>query len=155
VFNSRWTDIRDGILNLVLQSRKTSAVGDSGSTFLIGKHHHKAAETFVQNGQILVEMIQDLMMEVESLRAALAELTQKLDLEEDPYARAYLETARLSHNSAGPLSGQDKLLELFYPWNKEDDGRNWREAIMMRRLGLSEEEIGDFKREAAQAEMYT
>jgi hypothetical protein len=110
---------------------------------------------------VLVAMVLDLMMEVEALRAAhLAPDVSACDTEAG-YARAYKDTAYLTHNSSGPSSGLDKLLGLFYPAEADTrrsasgEQRTWRECLMLRRLGFSEEQVRVYKEEAARAETFT
>ena len=105
--------------------------------------------------EILATMVFDLLTEVEALRKVVLEARQPA------YGRAYEETVYLTHNSAGPSSGLEKLLALFYPRESEDgdDGRaeqrTWRECLLLRRLGLSEEEILAYKERAQKAEFFT
>src|SRR5262249_11571828 len=60
----------------------------------------------------LRELVIALLMEVEALRAAnlAAAKSAGAALKDSDYARAYMETALLTHNSAGPSSGLEKLL---------------------------------------------
>jgi hypothetical protein len=95
------------------------------------------------------------MIEVEALRAAVILGKGEASAKESHYARAYLETAHLTHNSAGPSSGFDKLLDLYYPAHTDSEDRSWREVLMLRRLGFSEVDIDQFKREAKRAELYS
>ena len=111
-----------------------------------------AAVSADQRIETLERIALDLMMEVESLRAAVLGLSRghpadqtEEALAHDPggvpgphteYGHAYLETAWRSHWSAGTSSGADKLLELFYP-----TGSDMREILFLRRLGYSEVQI--------------
>src|SRR6266540_1591227 len=65
--------------------------------------------------EVLFEMVCDLLMEVEALPEALLQSAAGSGGKESAYARAYREIALLTHNSAGPSSGLDKLLARFYP----------------------------------------
>lgn len=81
--------------------------------------------------------------------------------EDSAYGRAYRDTAYLTHNSCGPSSGVEKLLALFYllaaggQGMGRSDARAWRESLMLRRIGFSEEEVSAYKREAEEAEIST
>jgi hypothetical protein len=99
---------------------------------------------------LLVSMVLALLMEVEALREAFLELDSTTSGAKAGYSRAYRDTAYLTHNCAGPSGGLDKLLGLFYP--QEPD---WRECLMLRRLGFSEEQIRVYKAEAQQAHVFT
>jgi len=59
---------------------------------------------------LLLSMVIDLMMEVEALRAALLAMESGTPDAKAGYSRAYRDTAYLTHNSAGPSGGLDKLL---------------------------------------------
>lgn len=101
-------------------------------------------------------MIFDLLVEVEALRETLA--TAAGNAGRSAYARAYERSAYLTHNAAGPSSGWEKMLDRFYSnAQADDDGgrRGWRECLMLRRLGLSEEEIQAYRANARSAEMFT
>jgi hypothetical protein len=64
--------------------------------------------------EVLFAMVCDLLMEVEALRETLLRSNTGSGRKESAYARAYREIALLTHNSAGPSSGLDKLLARFY-----------------------------------------
>jgi hypothetical protein len=110
---------------------------------------------------VLVAIVFDLLMEVEALRKAV--LASKLGVggKASAYGRAYEETAYLTHNACGPSSGLEKLLALFYPRVAEEDGqswqgrRTWRECLLLRRLGFSDEQVRAYKEAAEQAETFT
>lgn len=110
---------------------------------------------------VLVAMVLDLLMEIESLRAAhLAADSTAPDARAD-YPRAYRDTAYLTHNCSGPSGAIGKLLSLFYPAeagpdrNAVGEQRTWRESLMLYRLGFSAEQIRVYKEEAKRAEFYT
>ena len=111
--------------------------------------------------EALVAMVFDLLIEVEALRKVV--LASKLGVggKTSAYGRAYEETVYLSHNACGPSSGLEKLLALFYPQKAEKDGqswperRTWRECLLLRRLGFTEEEVRAYKEAAEQAETFT
>ncbi len=123
--------------------------------------------------ETLERLVLDLMMEVEALRSSVIKLSTLVSnppetesaLDESPagvsgshsiYGRAYLEAAWLTHWSAGPSSGMDKLLELFYG-NKSPSQRagRWREVAMLVRLGYTDEQIRQFIDSATTAEQST
>jgi len=95
----------------------------------------------------LTTLVLDLLAEVEALRQAQAG--------ECHYRDAYRAACLLTHNSTGPTSGWEKLIERYYPTKPSADGRVWRESIMMRRLGFTPKEIEEYQREAGEAEFYT
>jgi hypothetical protein len=97
--------------------------------------------------EALTTLLLDLLNEVEALRQAQA---TKSD-----YRDAYRASCLLTHNSAGPSSGWEKLIERYYPRQQASDGRVWRESLMMRRLGFTPAEIDAYQREAEEAETYT
>jgi hypothetical protein len=108
----------------------------------------------------LVTAVLQLMMEVEALREALINLEGGRKGNGSVYGRAYRETAYLTHNSAGPTSGLAKLIAQFQPSDVEQhpgdpEPRAWTETQMLRRLGFSEEDIGAYRKEALEAEMFT
>jgi len=109
--------------------------------------------------QALTEVVFDLLAEVEALR----ELTIRNQGgqtagKESAYGRAYEDTAVLMHDSGGPTSGMQKLIERFYPEFEETvrpgwaEKRAWRECLMMQRLGFTEAQIAEYKRTALQVE---
>ena len=111
--------------------------------------------------EVLVALVFDLLLEVEALRAALLSSDAGTAGKASAYARAYQDTAYLTHNACGPSSGLEKLLALYYPQAAESDDqtwgerRTWRECLFLRRLGFSEEEIRAYKEAAAHAETFT
>jgi hypothetical protein len=123
---------------------------------LLSSHHSEVPPD--PRTEALVAVVLDLLMEVEALRAVLL-ASDDGGRNRAAYRRAYQETAYLTHNACGPSSGIDKLLALFYPERVEEkrghEVRTWRECVMLRRLGFSEEEITRYKEAARQAEMFT
>jgi hypothetical protein len=95
----------------------------------------------------LTRVVLDLLLEVEALREA--------QTANRNYRDAYRATCLLTHNSAGPSSGWEKLIECYYPYDKTADGRVWRESIMMRRLGFTPAECSEYEKDAREAETYT
>lgn len=100
--------------------------------------------------EALTAMVFDLLVEVEALRATALKLESGSQGANSVYGQAYRETAYRSHSSAGPSTGSEKMLGLFYP-SKEP----CRELLMLRRLGFSEEEIHSFQHAALDAETLT
>jgi hypothetical protein len=105
------------------------------------------AAALARRVEALTTLVVDLLAEVEALRQA--QVTQPA------YRDAYRDVSLLTHDSTGPSSGWDKLLDRYYPREPSPDGRAWRESLMMRRLGFSAAEIEAYQREAEQAETYT
>jgi hypothetical protein len=121
--------------------------------------------------EALVKLVLDLLMEVEALREGLVQACDETRGERAQYGydcrcpgefpekaryqRAYLDTAYLIHNAAGPASGFEKLLARFYPDDTTASGRRWREVLMLERLGFTKEEIERFKDAATEAKWFT
>ena len=123
--------------------------------------------------EVLGQVVLDLLMEVEALRRAVQDLSDRAgprDVGDDAldgrdgshgprtaYAAAYAGTAWLTHCAAGPSGGWEKLLETYYGGtsgrNRPPDG--WRECLMLKRLGLSDAEVAEYMASASQAETYT
>ena len=97
--------------------------------------------------EALTTLALNLMAEVEALRQA--------HVADRAYRDAYLDTCLLTHNSAGPTSGWHKLLGRYLPDERGSDGRVWREAVMLERLGATSAEIEEFQRRAEEMEQYT
>jgi hypothetical protein len=111
----------------------------------------------------------DLMMEVESLRMAVLELTAEKPsapvddvLAEDGhgvpgphsiYGKAYIDAGWESHCSVGPSCGAEKILGRFYSLGQKS--HDLREVIMLRRLGYTDEAIAKYVDQAMQAETYS
>ena len=105
----------------------------------------------------LVVVALDLLVEVEALREVVMRLSAGAisDPSMAPYLAGYRETAFLSHNSAGPSSGLEKVIARFYPKKRDPDGRTWREGVLLERLGMAEAEFEAYKARAKEAEYYT
>lgn len=119
--------------------------------------------------EALRNLVLDLLVEVEALRSALAQMQaggagtpvhsgydipchdETLADGKAAYPAAYVDAAYVLHNAAGPTDGVEKLLARFYPTNTEEP----REGLMMRRLGFSESEVGRFVTAAEQAECFS
>lgn len=106
--------------------------------------------------QALIELVLDLAVEVEALRAAVIDGGDSRVLA--AYRSAYAATAMLPHDASGPAGGVHKLLERFYPDEQTEEwgeATSWREALMLRRLGASPEEIAAWQAEAREAQTFT
>lgn len=104
----------------------------------------------------LVALVKELVREVEALRAvAVARETRDGSTS---YRDHYRETSLLSHNSAGIGGGEEKVLRRFIPINNSElptAHSPLPEAMMLRRLGLSDDEIEDYVREVKRVSRYT
>jgi hypothetical protein len=98
----------------------------------------------------LRQLVLDLMIEVESLRAVqLARPPAELAA----YRRAYEQTVLQSHNSAGPWSGVHRIFWAWYGYHDPpamtfegfEDGIR-REVALLRRMGATEGELADHVR---------
>jgi hypothetical protein len=104
-----------------------------------------STESLAKQVDVLREMVFDLVLEVEALRAERVAWASKTG--DATYAEAYMETASRAHNSAGVVPGWTKLLIHFYGWkdqSAETGGRRLYELVLLRRLGVSEERLRDF-----------
>lgn len=103
--------------------------------------------------EVLKDLVFALLMEVEALRSGLMEESQArgVTLKNSSYGRAYLSTALLTHNAAGPSGGVEKLLERWVSRRTTSNGISSREVLMLMRLGYSQEELENY---AAEAESY-
>lgn len=101
-----------------------------------------------------------LLMEVETLRATLLEesIAKGENLRNSIYAKNYISTALLTHDSTGPTGGLHKLLHTWLysePQSYSSQDLYMREILMLRRLGFSEAEIEGYKKEAEEHEART
>ena len=101
----------------------------------------------------LVTLLFRLTTEVEALREALSSPETPESVRE-AYRQAYARTAVLSHNSAGPSGGTEKVLRKFFPRENSDD-RFTSELAMMKRLGATPEELQALRDKMEEVEMYT
>jgi hypothetical protein len=101
----------------------------------------------------LVALLFRMTMEIEALREALSSPATPEAVRE-AYRHAYARTAVLSHNSAGPTGGAEKVLRQFLPWEASDD-RFCSELVMMKRLGATPEEQQALRDKLEEVEMYT
>jgi hypothetical protein len=122
--------------------------------------------------EVLGRLVLDLLMEVEALRRAVMELSARAGPMEKGenihdgnrhgltgprtvYAEAYIDTAWLIHWSAGPSDGWEKLLAEYYSRATGSKWDEWRECVMLKRLGFSEADIAKYKESARAAETCT
>jgi hypothetical protein len=113
--------------------------------------------------RLLTLMVLDLFVEVEALRTAVSGKSSRivpgidpsLAAGKSPYQTAYLNTVYLTHNSAGPSSGVEKLLARFYPSSREMAAGSLRESSVLRDLGFSEDEVARYINAARKAETFT
>jgi hypothetical protein len=153
-------------------SRLVEDIGQEVDSYMLDKTQREILKTLFMPGSakeaegdpriaVLVAMVFDLLMEVEALRTVVSASKLGVGGKDSAYGRAYQETAYLTHNACGPSSGVEKLLALFYPRQAEEEGlgwrerRTWRECLLMRRLGFSDDEVRAYKEEAEQAETFT
>ncbi|WP_224369143.1 hypothetical protein [Hyalangium versicolor] len=101
----------------------------------------------------LVTLLLRMTTELEALREALSSPETPESVRE-AYRKAYERTAVLSHNSAGPTGGAEKILRTFFPWEGRDD-RFAPELEMMKRLGATPEEQEALRDKMEEVEMYT
>ncbi len=123
----------------------------------------------VRRIHLLEDLVQNLLREVEALRAAMIELggRQPAQVSENAlddeaagvagphsiYGKAYLEAAWLSHWSAGTTSGYDKLRALFSEPSSRVNA--FPEIAMLQRLGYSAEQIQQYVQSVQAAETCT
>jgi hypothetical protein len=113
---------------------------------------HGRSMSLEQRVRALTEVIADLLVEIEALR----NLQLQDPLTRERYRLAYDEAAMLSHSSVGPSAGREKLVELFCATKLQpDQAPRPREALMLKRLGCTDEDIADFEQRAATAETCT
>lgn len=111
--------------------------------------------------RLLTLLVIELLREVEALREAQINESQAKGIppKNSYYGKAYKETALLTHNSAGPSGGIDKLLALWDGYSEQVPqsryGSFLREILMLERLGFTEEEIKQYIRETEFLEQLT
>lgn len=112
--------------------------------------------------QMLTELVFELLREVEALRAAQINQAESQGIapKESDYGKAYVNTALLTHNSAGPSGGLDKLLALWFGWTNQHIPRTHRrflarEVLILKRLGFTEQEITEYIKTAENFERRT
>ena len=99
------------------------------------------------------KIIFHLIREVHALRETAIQSSRKDDIspKDSLYGKIYKETCVLSYNSAGTLSGEDKIL---LDWFNNYDGLP-DEVIMLRKLGCDESEIIEYLNEIQKVSCYT
>jgi len=105
---------------------------------------------------LLTEVVFDLLVEVDALRLERAAHAARTG--DRTYAEAYEESATVAHNGAGVIPGSLKLLARFHGGRAEEtsiDGRPLREVLLLRRLGLSDEQLRQFAEHIRQVEELT
>jgi hypothetical protein len=105
----------------------------------------RSNEGLARRLDLLTELVFDLAVEVEALRAERIGNAAKTG--DGAYANAYMKAAGVAHNGAGVVPPWMKLFALFYGSGDQDkspDGRSLRELVLLRRLGISEERLRDF-----------
>jgi hypothetical protein len=112
----------------------------------------------------VVSLLLRLVSEVEALREALAS-PETPEAVRRSYRLAYVRTAVLSHNSAGPSGGIEKVFETFFPRGGQAPGFGEpaagqgepyaAELAMMQRLGATEEEKRQLRDEMASVSKLT
>jgi hypothetical protein len=104
------------------------------------------AETTEDRLHVLTNVIFELLVEVEALRAERIESSRRKggDPSKSPYAKAYADTRLLTYNGAGPTQGTDKLLRLWFGRSDSDSV----EVGMLTRLGYSPGMLHDFREKA-------
>ena len=113
------------------------------------------AEQYMQGTHpaALVMLLFRLSMEVEALREALSS-PQTPEAVREAYRQAYARIAVLSHNSAGPSGGPEKILRRFFP-STASEPRFAAEQAMMNRLGMTPQAQQAVCDKMAEVEMYT
>lgn len=132
---------------------------DSFSVWEVLNHPSKEVQSLERKVTILTHLVFELLREVEALRESQIRDT-KPENHSSNYLKAYLETALLTHNSAGVTTGLEKLL---FRWLGEDwesipktkVGSTLREILILKRLGLTDEEITNYIQDAETAEKLT
>lgn len=101
----------------------------------------------------LMVLLSHLLTEVEALREALSS-PETPEAVRRNYLEAYERIAVLSHNSAGPSGGLEKIIRRFVPDQTRTD-RFAPELKMMERLGATEQEQQALREAMEKVEMYT
>jgi hypothetical protein len=135
---------------------------DSFSVWEILNHPSNEVQSLERKVTILTHLVFELLREVEALREAQIKQTQAQGVEpkESSQVQAYLETALLSHNAAGVTTGLQKILLRWLGDDAESIpktrvGSVLREVLMLKRLGLTEEDIEKYVEDVEIAEKLT
>lgn len=127
-------------------------MSDTSHAMLRALFHPDAAPS--PQVEALLTLVIDLAVEVEALRATVAD---------DPQLRAtyrarYAEAAMLPHDASGPSGGLHKLLARYYGDETVDEWSgptSWRELLMLRRLGASPDDLAAWQAHAREAQTFT
>lgn len=140
-------DVENAAGNLrVLVGLQAAAASGHESRMPEWERQARAKQHLDERLLVLIELVTNLAVEVEGLRQALATVAPA------QYAHAYREALVLARNSAGPFSGGEKVLAGFF----SDHGTELlREEPMLRRLGLSDEEIAQHQHKVNEVSTYT
>lgn len=103
--------------------------------------------TTEQKVAALAHMVLVLLVEVEALRDE--RLRSATASGNRTYDQAYQWAAKLRHNAAGTQTGLEKLLAMYLGSPATDETPSCRETIMLRRMGLSDDQIREFERQCA------
>ena len=135
---------------------------DSFSVWEILNHPSNEVQSLERKVSILTHLVFELLREVEALREAQIREIQAEGItpKDSPYGTAYLDTALLTHNAAGVTTGVEKLL---FRWLGDESvlipknyiGSVLREILMLKRLGLTDEELQKYIEDAEAAEKLT
>jgi hypothetical protein len=135
---------------------------DSFSVWEILNHPSNEVQSLERKVSILTHLVFELLREVEALREAQIRENQAegTTLKDSPYGTAYLETALLTHNASGVTTGIEKLLFRWLGDGSELIPRNYlgsvlREILMLKRLGITEEELHKYIEDSEAAEKFT
>ena len=119
--------------------------------------YHALLQKFMKDDSSapIIHILIRLMTEVEALREALSSPDTPESVRQS-YRKAYERIAVLSHNSAGPSGGQEKVLRRYFAETQEDPGHPYvPERLMMKRLGATEEELEKLCAKMEEVSMYT
>ena len=101
----------------------------------------------------LRKIVFHLIREIHILRETSIQSSRKENVlaKDATYGKIYKEICVLSYNSAGPTSGEDKILS---DWFDNIDGLP-DEVIMLRKLGYNESEINEYLKKIDEFSCYT
>jgi hypothetical protein len=103
--------------------------------------------------KVLRKIIFHLIREIDILRETNIQksILENQSPKDSIYGKLYKEICIESYNSAGPSSGEDKIM---WDWfNRNDELPD--ETIMLRKLGYSEDEIKKYLEKIAEVSQYT
>ena len=101
----------------------------------------------------LRKIVFHVIREIHVLRVTSIQSSRKENVlaKDSTYGKIYKEICVLSYNSAGPTSGEDKILS---DWFDNIDGLP-DEVIMLRKLGYNESEINEYLKKIDEVSCYT